>query len=146
MLKIGPDFPKGFRLTMKKLIREIPLANGLTVRFFDATRRYFGDYHQVRIQISCEVPLTADLFDDPRAYQSALKLLGGSVLYCKDIEHQGVATLAVPDLVSRVIQQFIDHSLGYFNGESFPKKLVQTELNRVVGRAKSFVPLRGANG
>ena len=131
---------------MRKLIREIPLANGLTVQFFDATRRYFGDYHQVRIRISCEVPLTAELFDDAPAYQAALKILGGSVLYCKDIEHQGVATLAIPDTVSKVIQQFIDHSLGYFNGHSFPKKLAQTELNRVLGRAKSFVPLRGLNG
>lgn len=146
MLKKGPDLPKGVPLDMKKLIREIPLDNGLTVRFFDATRRYFGDYNQVRIRISCEVPLTAALFEDASACQAALKLLGGSVSYTKDIEHQGVATAAVPATVDNVIQQFIDHSMGYFNGEAFPKKLVQSELNRVVGRAKSFVPLRDTRG
>ncbi len=131
---------------MKKPIREIPLANGLTIRFFDATRRYFGDYHQVRIQISCEVPLTPDLFEDGNAHQDALKLLGATVSYCKDIEHQGVATDSIEGVVEKVVQQFVDHSLGYFNVASFPKKLVQAELSRVTGRAKSFVPLRGIHG
>lgn len=131
---------------MKKPIREIPLANGLTVRFFDATRRYFGDYHQVRIQIRCEVPLSPGLFEDSQAHQHALKLLGPTVTYVKDIEHQGVATLSVEGAVEQVIQQFIDHSLGYFNAEAFPKKLVQSELNRVNSRTKSFVPLRGIHG
>ena len=139
-------FIQGVQLYMKKLIKEIPLANGLTVRFFDATRRYFGDYHQVRIQISCEVPLTPDLFEDGQAHLGAIKLLGATVCYVKDIEHQGVATLSIEGVVEKVIQQFIDHSLGYFNGEAFPKKLVQSELNRVNGRAKSFVPLRGIHG
>lgn len=127
---------------MKNLIREIALANGLTLRFFDTTRRYFGDYHQVRIAISCEVPLTADLFDDAKEYEAAVKLLGGKVEYLKKVEQQGVATEAIAGAVENVIQQFIENSLGYFDTDNFPKRLVQTELNRVRGRAKSFVPLR----
>jgi hypothetical protein len=130
---------------MKNLIREIPLANGLTVRFFDTTRRYFGDYHQVRVKISCEVPLSADLFDDAPAYEAAVKLLGGSVRYQKDVEHQGVPTLATADAVEKVIRQFVDHSLCYFESEAFPKRFVQSELNRILARTKAFVPLR-ANG
>ena len=146
MLEIGRDFPEGVPFYMTKLIKEIPLANGLVIRFFDATRRYFGDYHQVRIQICCEVPLTADLFENGEAYLRALKLLGGSVVYKKEIEHQGVATAAIPDVVASVIRQFVDHSLGYFNGEAFPKKLVQSELNRIRGKARSSFTVRGLNG
>ena len=127
---------------MKNLIREIPLANGLTVRFFDATRRYFGDYHQVRVKISCEVPLTAELFDDATAHEAALKLLGDSVRYLKDVEHQGVATLETSAAVEKVVRQFIDNSLSYFQSEAFPKRFVQSELNRIKVRAKSFVPIR----
>ncbi|ACH39070.1 hypothetical protein Gbem_2057 [Citrifermentans bemidjiense Bem] len=124
---------------MKKLIREIPLANGLTVRFFDATRRYFGDYHQVRISICCEVPLNADLFEDAAAHHDAAKLLGGSVSYSKDIEHQGVATDDIPGTVEKVIQHFVDHSLSYLSGSEFPRKLVQSELKRILGKRKAFV-------
>ncbi|WP_026840251.1 hypothetical protein [Citrifermentans bremense] len=124
---------------MKKLIREIPLANGLTVRFFDATRRYFGDYHQVRINICCEVPLSADLFEDAAAHRDAAKLLGGSVSYSKDIEHQGVATDDIPGTVEKVIQHFVDHSLSYLSGSEFPRKLVQSELKRILGKRKAFV-------
>ena len=127
---------------MKDLIREIPLANGLTVRFFDTTRRYFGDYHQVRVRISCEIPLTADLFDDEHAFHRALKLLGDKVHYQKDVEHQGVATLATAETVEKVIRQFIEHSLCYFETREFPGRFVQSQLSRILGRANSFVPLR----
>jgi len=127
---------------MKNLIREIPLDNGLTVRFTDATRRYFGDYHQVRVEISCEVPLTALLFDDAPAFQAALKLLGSKVCYLKKVEHQGVPTLGTANAVQQVVQQFIDHSLGYFGSQTFPRRFVETELNRVRAKAKSYVPLR----
>ncbi|HJV64275.1 MAG TPA: hypothetical protein VJ550_00935 [Geomonas sp.] len=130
---------------MKKPIREVPLSNGLTLRFFDHTRRYFGDYHQVRIEISCELPLTPDLFDDQAACAAALKVLGPSVRYLKQVEHQGVATAAVQEAVERVIGDFLSHSLGYFQSPAFPKKLVHSELNRVRGRRKAFSPLP-ANG
>lgn len=126
---------------MKKLIREIPLSNGLTVRFFDATRRYFGDYHQVRIQISCDVPLTAELFEDGDAYHRALKTLGAAVSYKKDIEHQGVPTAAVEETVEKVIHHFVEHSLGYFKGASFPKMLVHSELKRLASRTRSFLAM-----
>ncbi|QXE92063.1 hypothetical protein [Geomonas subterranea] len=130
---------------MQKLIREIPLSNGLTVRFFDATRRYFGDYHQVRIQICCEVPLSPGLFPDDESHEAARKLLGASVSYKKEIEHQGVASLSVDETVERVISDFAAHSLGYFNTPDFPRKLVQSELTRVRGRKTGFVP-RGIHG
>jgi hypothetical protein len=126
---------------MKNLIRDIPLANGLTVQFFDSTRRYFGDYHQVRVKISCEVPLTSELFADPLAHQAALKLLGASVSYLKEVEQQGVATMDTSEAVEKVIRQFVDNSLGYFNSELFPKRFVQSELKRLKVRANAFVPL-----
>ena len=126
---------------MKNIVREIPLANGLTVCFTDATRRYFGDYHQVRVEVSCDVPLTVQLFDDTLAFEAALKLLGTRVRYLKKVEHQGVPTLATADTVQRVIQQFIDHSLSYFESAAFPRRLVQSELNRVRAKSNSFIPL-----
>jgi hypothetical protein len=130
---------------MKKLIHEIPLASGLIVRFFDATRRYFGDYHKVRVTISCDVPLVPALFEDENSYQAALKLLGPKVQYLKEIEHQGVATDATAQTVEKVISDFVDHSLSYFNSAAFPKKLVQSELNRRRTRSGLFIPMH-SNG
>ena len=141
MLKIAQIFRR-VAVIMKNIVREIPLANGLTVRFTDATRRYFGDYHQVRVEISCEVPVTAQLFDDPVSLAVALKLLGAKVCYLKQIEHQGVPSLGTAAAVQQVIQQFIDHSLSYFASEAFARRFVQSELNRLRARSTSFVPLR----
>jgi len=131
---------------MKNVVREIPLQNGLTVRFCDATRRYFGDYHQVRVEVTCEVPLTAQLFDEQASFEAARKLLGASVVYRKLVENQGVPSLGVDEQVQKVIQHFIDHSLNYFASESFPRRLAQSELNRLRSRSKSFVIPMHTNG
>jgi len=127
---------------MYKPIREVPLTNGLTVRFFDATRRYFGDYHKVRIKISCEVPVTPNLFEDAASYETALKHLGKSVQYVKEVEQQGVPTADTAGAAENVIRHFMEHSLGYFQSEAFPRKFVQSEAKRVTGKAKRFMPIR----
>lgn len=126
---------------MTEPIREILLSNGLTVRFFDHTRRYFGDYHQVRINICCEVPLTADLFEDEQSFQSALKHLGTSVQYLKEIEHQGVPTASTAETAEKVVQYFIDHSMGYFESPDFPKKLAQSRLKQAQGKNRSYIAM-----
>lgn len=129
---------------MKKLIHEIELTNGLIVRFYDASHRYFGDYHKIRVSIECEVPLTAELFDDEASWQSALKRLGPKVEYRKEVEHQGVATEATAATIEKVITQFVEHSLPYFNSAAFPKRLVQSELTRRHNRGL-FIPMH-SNG
>jgi hypothetical protein len=130
---------------MNNVVREIPLPNGLVVRFADATRRYFGDYHQVRLEISCEVPVTLELFEDQATFDKARRVLGTSACYKKHVEHQGVPTLKVEETVQQVIQHFIDHSLGYFSSENFPRRLVHTELNRLSLRSRNFISLH-SNG
>ena len=126
---------------MNDPIREIPLGNGLTVRFFDATRRYFGDYHQVRVKISLDVPLTPELFDDAESYRSAVKVLGSTVRYLKEIEHQGVPTLGTSEMVEKVIEQFIAHSLPYFLSPDFSRRFVQSQLTRRAGNSRSWLQM-----
>jgi hypothetical protein len=130
---------------MHKVIREIPLDNGLTFLFSDATRRYFGDYHQVRIKISCDIIVRSDYFQDVPEHHAALQLLGEKVQYVKEVEHQGVATEAIAETIDRVIRHFVDHSLGYFDNSDFPKKFVHSELNRIRSKGKRFAkpPVHG---
>jgi len=131
---------------MENVVRELVLENGLTVRFGDLSRRYFGDYHQVRVEVTCEVPLAPELFDDRASYEAALKLLGASVNYRKLVEHQGVPSLAVTEQVAQVIQHFIDHSLSYFSTPAFPRRLAQSEVKRLTSRSRSFVVPMHVNG
>jgi hypothetical protein len=130
---------------MQKLIREIPLPSGVTFQFFDGTRRYFGDYHQVRVKISCEVPVKAEYFEGSVEHQAALKILGEKVQYLKEVEHQGVPTEAVSETMENVIQHFVEHSLGYFENDAFPKKFVHSELKRIRNRGKLFIRMH-SNG
>jgi hypothetical protein len=127
---------------MKKLLREIPLSNGLVVRFYDATRRYFGDYHQVRIEICCEIPITADLFEDANEMQKALKVLGPNACYRRHEEHHGVASSDVEKVAAQIIERFLENSLSYFNGSGFSRRLVQSELERAKKKPPTFVAYR----
>ncbi len=91
------------------------------------------------------MPLTQDLFQDEASYETATRLLGSCVSYQKEIEHQGVAGASVEETVDRVIAHFVEHSLAYFSGPGFPKKLAQAELVKAQSHKRGFIP-RGVHG
>lgn len=141
MLKISPlSEVTGL---VKRMLRQIELANGLTLIFHDATHRYFGDYHQVKLEIRCEVLLTRALFDDEASFEAARRVLGGTVCYQKIESHQGVATAQIEAVVERLMDQFLKNTLGYLESDTFPRRLVQTELKRRAARAHSFLGRTG---
>lgn len=115
---------------MAPLIREIPLENGLTVRIYDHTRHYYGDFYLVKLEIVCEVPLGAGLFADGAELEEARRLLGDPAVYRRTVEQMGVSSTAIETATERLIGTFTSHSLPYFSAPGFPARLVQTELNR----------------
>lgn len=113
---------------MENFIREIPLANGLTVSFFQQTRRYFGDYHLVKLEIVCKVPLLADYFSNKGEFAAAGSLLGEEVLYRRCVEQMGVPSAEVELVLNRLTADFENTALPYVASPAFPRKLVAAEL------------------
>jgi hypothetical protein len=129
---------------MEKLIRERSLSNGLSVSFVNRTRRYFGDYNHVKLEIICRIAVCADYFAHREEFDAALVLLGEVVVYRRNLEQMGVPSSEIVAVQNRLIADFEQHSLPYFSAPSFPGKLVTAELNKIVKKGR-YVQKPGIN-
>ncbi len=112
-----------------KLAKEIPLANGLTVCFYHHTHRYFGDYHRIKVEIVCEVPIREEYFKTPAECAEARAVLGGRAVFRRSTEMMGIPTAEVQQCLDNTMENFVKHSLSYLSSASFPRKLVLAELS-----------------
>jgi hypothetical protein len=111
-----------------KLARKISLENGLTVCFYRHIHRYFGDYHRVKVEIICEVPLLEEYFSSRMEFAEAQAHLGRMACYRRNLEMMGVSSAEVEQSVERTIENFIKHSRTYLSSPLFPQKLILAEL------------------
>lgn len=126
---------------MKNLISELPLPNGLTVSFFDLTRRYFGDFYLVKMEIQCKVPVLPGYFVDRSDFDEAKMLLGDQVVYERTEKQMGVPSTEIERVLQRLITNFMEHSLSYFAAARFPEKLVLAELHKSTNkRVRALYP------
>lgn len=112
-----------------KLAREISLENGLTVSFYHHTHRYFGDYHRIKVEIICEVPLLEEYFTNSAEFAEASVSLGSKAVFRRNLELMGVSSADIEQSLERVIANFSSHSLSYLASPLFPRKLVLAELS-----------------
>ena len=115
---------------MKTCVRKIDLSNSLTVLVYDSTRRYYEDYHLVRLEMECEVVVNEDFFEGPELYAEARKVVGDSVVYLRTIEKMGVPFLEIEAAREDVISSFVSTAVPYLSHEDFPRKFVQSELQK----------------
>jgi hypothetical protein len=126
----------------EKLIKELHLDNGLTVRFYDHTRRYYGDFYLVKLEVLCQVPVRMDYFPVQEAFAEARMLLGEAVLFRRTVERMGVPTGEVDRAIDGLMENFVKHSLAYVASPSFPPRLVMSQLNQA-RRKRGGVPCTG---
>lgn len=126
---------------MAQLIRELPLGNGLILRIFDHTRHYFGDFHLVKLELTCEMPVSSAHFDDAAEGEAAPRLLGEIAVYRRFVEQMGVPTADVQSTVEQLIGNFTVHSLPYLSSPDFASRFVRAEFERL--RKKKSRPTMG---
>jgi len=114
---------------LMKLVREIPLENGLTLSIYNHNHRYFGDYHRVRVEIVCAVPVLEEYFVDRAEYAEARTSLGDSAVFRHKVELMGVPSAELDRSLVRVIENFSNHTLAYMASPIFPRKLVLAEFS-----------------
>lgn len=119
---------------LKTWIKNVNLKNSLTVQIFDTTRRYYEDYHLVRLEIECDVPLRDDFFKSTEEFTKALALLGDSAQYRRTVEKMGVPFAGIDAARDDLISCFIATSLPYMEKESFPLKFVLSEMCKESGK------------
>ncbi len=117
---------------MDNLLRTERLDNGLVVEFYDASNRYFGDYHRVRVEVICRLELRAEHFagvaDPAGDYERARKALGREFTFARSLEKMGVAGADVEKTRQGLIQGFVDSTFPYLQNQGFVPRLVAKEL------------------
>ena len=111
-----------------KLAREVPLENGLTVCFYHHNHRYFGDYHRIKLEIICEIPVREEYFSNPDEFAEARAILGRNAFFRRELELMGIPTAEVDQTLEKTMDNFSNHSFSYLASPLFPRKMVLSEL------------------
>lgn len=129
---------------MDNLLGEIALANGMKVRFIDNTRRYFGDFYLVTVEIRCEVPILPEYFDTISIFNEVKSHWGETIVHLRKVQQMGVPSAQVSQVTERLIANFEQHSLPYLILATMPKKLVLSEINKSK-KKRGFYPVHALN-
>ena len=121
---------------MAQSIKEISLSNGLTVTFFNHTRQYFGDFHLVKMEIKCKVPVLSRYFADQEAWAEARSLLGEEIVYRRMAEQMGVPSIEICTVLDGLMVNFLENSLPYFSSALFLKEC--SLLKSIKSRRKRY--------
>lgn len=117
---------------MTNIIYQDELDNGLQLQVEDQSNRYFGDYHRLRLFVSCPVPVRAEYFagdaNPEQVAAEALQLLGTEVVYEKPLERMGVAGGELEAVRQQVLDDFLAINRDYLARGDFPAKFLALKL------------------
>lgn len=105
--------------------------DGMTLSIISSSRRYFGDFHNVKVVISCVLPLRPELFPSEKEFSHARSMLGDETTYERVIEKTGVPTNEIEQLIKQLIADFERNSLPYLNAPDFCLRLVATQIKKL---------------
>jgi len=115
-----------------QIIKTERLANGLTLEFIDQSNRYYGDYHRVRIEARCAVPVELSSFgnadDAGELAQRARRLFGEAVTYSRVLERMGVAGADVEVVKESLIEEFLRTGRSYLERPAFISRFLVSQL------------------
>lgn len=104
------------------------LSNGLHLRFYDQSNRYFGDYHRVRIVVEIELALCSELLADEELVAAAQKRFGATLVTTKILERMGVPGDRVDALRTELVNSYDREVQTYLDRPEVPLRLLRAEL------------------
>jgi len=114
-----------------KPFRTVTLANGLLLEMHDRGNRYFGDYHRIKIEIRCIIPLAAGFFGGDEQHPVLLRArqrFGESVVFERSLERMGVAGDEVETLRDEMVNGFLSSSRAYLEHPEFVSRFIARRL------------------
>jgi hypothetical protein len=114
---------------MEQLLREDVLENGLNVAFVDVSNRYYGDYHRVRVEVRCSLPLRPELFADAVGLERARALWGETFGWVRPLDKMGVCGAEVNAVAAELVEGFVASAYPYLSQPQFPARLLARELS-----------------
>lgn len=110
-------------------LKEYRLKNGLLLRLYDKTYRYFGEYFFIEIEAVCEVP--ADFVNKDNIPLDLKSLYPEKVIFKKTLSKKGVYETDLDKEKRILIEYFEKNGLPYIQSKNFPDRLFQKELQNI---------------
>ena len=107
-----------------KLIDTIPLANGLNMEIWDATRAIAADTVRVELIIRVEVEIKPDYFQDAAQYDACRGCLGDRVVFEHLKERSFVPMALGSTVLKELLAEFKQNSFEYIARPNFPARFV----------------------
>ncbi len=118
--------------------RREPLANGLTVEFFDCSNRYFGAYWRLYLEVHCRIEVAGIL--SGAELEKARSALGESVDFNRRLERMGVAEDDLDTVRQEMVESFLASARAYLEKPAFPARLIASRLKEKCRPRLSLVP------
>jgi hypothetical protein len=111
---------------------EINLLGNHSVRIYDHSKVYFGDYFRVRLEVRCEIqlPLKPEQPGDDACQPPCV------AVYSRFLERMAVPSADVEDVRLALIAEFSSNSLPYLAAPDFPAKFIASTLLHQPGMKK----------
>ncbi len=128
---------------MAELLRRWKLKNGIEVQIHEDSRRYYGNYHNLKLIIASRVEVKEEYFDDLREapnYHPIVRTLLPSVEYRREILKAGVEGTRLAGLRDQLVAGFEENALPYFEKEDFARSYARKrfeDLQRKLSGAPS---------
>ena len=114
----------------QKLIKRIPLDNGLELKLFDASRKMIGDRWLIKLVASVEVSVQklAELsVAPPFDLKEMLQLMGEKVTFIQERKRNFVEQDDRESVLQEMIDSFVISLKAYLSHPDFAKKLLLKE-------------------
>jgi len=115
---------------MNNLLRVEDVGDGILVKFFDQSNRYYGDFYRVKISIVATIPFDPDSLPDD--LRKVATMSDSFICYEKNLEQMGVPTANVTIVTNALIDNFLESVSHYFKKETFVAGLLRQQMNRNV--------------
>lgn len=120
---------------MAEPTRSFELKNGLLLRFYDLSNRYFGDFHRICLKVVGEIPLAR--LSLPTDLLPAAAPLPETIGFEKYLTRMGVASASCDRVRAALIDDFIRTTVPYLESAVFPEHLLRKQLAEKMKRFSS---------
>jgi hypothetical protein len=119
---------------MSEIARTWVLSNGLTVKAFDDSVNYYGDFYNMKLTIISTVRVDPRYFADFRKhshYGEVVKVLGLKTEYRREIIKAGVSGDDLSPAKAAVLDSFEVNALPYMERADFAERLVRKRFAEI---------------
>lgn len=109
-------------------LRTVTLNGGVEVSFFDRSNRYFGDYHQLKVEVEVILSVHGELL--PEELRTVLGKVPATVNYRKTLTRMGVPSARYKETCHQLMDDFLKYAGPYLEHRDFPLRLLQEQLER----------------